>query len=93
MFLFCIAAIVTLVDGEKAEEICTGLQGQKLLETEVTASVYPHDNLLCVAHLPFNLEDKDFFDIVSEFGGVERCFLLRSDSGTFHFFSNMETVQ
>ena len=76
---------MTLVDGEKAEEICEGLKGQKLLETEVTASVYPHDNLLCVAHLPFNLEDKDFFDIVSEFGGVERCFLLRSDSGTFHF--------
>ena len=69
------------MDGEKAEEICESLKGRKLLNTEVIVSAYPHDNLLCVAHLPFNLEDKDFHDIVSEFGRVERCFLLRSDSG------------
>ncbi len=74
-------AIVTLVDGDKAEDICKKFDGKELLGTEVAVDIYPNENLLCVAHLPFNLEDSEFQDLVSEFGVLERCFLMRSETG------------
>ncbi len=74
-------AIVTLVDGDEAEYICEKFDGKELLGTEVAVNIYPNDNLLCVAHLPFNLEDSEFQDLVSEFGVLERCFLMRSETG------------
>ena len=55
--------------------------GGKLLDTEVSVELYPNENLLCVAHLPFNMDDADFKALVSEYGAIERCFLMRTVDG------------
>ncbi|CAH1775173.1 unnamed protein product [Owenia fusiformis] len=71
-------AIVNLLHGEEAEEVEKVLDGQKLLGMEVSVSLYPHERLLCVAHLPSNMSDSEFRTTMLEYGSIERCFIMRS---------------
>jgi len=77
-------AIVTLVHGEEAEEIVTDRVDCKLLDTVVEVSIHPTENLLCIAHLPFDMGDKKFIELVAQYGAIERAFLMRSSGGLYY---------
>lgn len=72
---------MSLRDGAKAEEIVSKKNGELITDTEIDVSLHPSDNLLCVAHLPFNMNDEDFRLMVEPYGELERCFLMRSADG------------
>ncbi len=76
-----IVAIVTLLNGDEVEDVVSLFNDQELLGTKVDVSLYPNDNLLCVAHLPFNLDDQGFHAMVADYGAIERCFLMRNWQG------------
>lgn len=80
--------MATLTDGGQAEEAVEQLNNQLLMDTPVNVAVYPNECLLCIAHLPLNLDDTDFRSMASEYGAIERAFLMRSREGK-GCFSNM----
>ena len=67
--------------GEQAEEAVAALSGQLLMGTPVSVSIYPNECLLCVAHLPLNLDEADFRAMVGEYGAIERAFLMFNKEG------------
>lgn len=77
-------AVVTLLHGEEAEEIVTERNNTKLLDTDVEVEIHPTENLLCIAHLPFDMGDKKFIELVAQYGSIERAFLMRSSGGLHH---------
>ena len=82
-FFILFKAIVTLLDGGRAEVLVKSLRGHRLLGSPVDVALYHSDNLLCITHLPFNLDEQDFRSFVEDHGAVERCFLLRSLDGRY----------
>ncbi|XP_074643205.1 uncharacterized protein LOC141900290 isoform X2 [Tubulanus polymorphus] len=72
-------AYVTLKNGEDAEESANVLNHKKLLGTEVDVCVNPNETLLCVAHLPLEMKDQEFRQLVMPYGNIEKCFLMRSE--------------
>ncbi|KAK7495017.1 hypothetical protein BaRGS_00013657 [Batillaria attramentaria] len=73
-------AIVTLEDGSQLEDAVTELNNTKLKDNDVSVSFCASDRLLCVAHLPPDYTDDDFKKLVSQYGTVRFCFLMRSET-------------
>lgn len=80
LHLHCLA-IVTLRNGEEAEDVVIELNGKRLLDTVVQVSVYRNDNLLCITNLPLYMNDEQFREMLLPLGQLERCFIMRSDTG------------
>ena len=76
-----LVAVVTLLHGDEAEEIVMEKNNTKLLDTDIEVEIHPTENLLCIAHLPFDMGDKSFIDLVAQYGAIERAFLMRSSGG------------
>ena len=73
--------MATLTDGEQAETAAAELSGGQLMDTTVTVSIHPNECLLCIAHLPLNLDENDFRQMVGEYGVIERAFLMYNTDG------------
>ncbi|XP_013379403.1 ribonucleoprotein PTB-binding 2-like [Lingula anatina] len=76
-------AVVTLVDGDQADELVQKLQGKKLLGTEVEVVVFPKENLICFTQLPFNFTEQDLAALVEPYGKTEKLFMMRSEMTGF----------
>lgn len=66
------------------------LDGAFLFGTRVSVSLYASENLLCVTGLPFSMSDADFMKMVSEYGPVEKCFLMRNVAGEKYFYCRVK---
>ena len=53
---------------------------KEMLGTQVEVALYPHEAMLCVAHLPMNINDEEFKAMVEPFGAIEKCFLMRNQA-------------
>ncbi|GAB1600393.1 ribonucleoprotein PTB-binding 1-like isoform X1 [Argonauta hians] len=72
-------AIVTLMNGEDAEEIVEQLSGKKLLETDVTVSLHPSDKMLCLTNLPGECLEMEVHKLLLTYGPMEKFFLMRCE--------------
>ncbi|KAL3880420.1 hypothetical protein ACJMK2_032658 [Sinanodonta woodiana] len=72
-------AIVTLANPEDTEKVVSMMGNARLLYVPVTLSVFVTNKLLCIAHLPLDITEWKFREIVSQHGNVEKCFLMRSE--------------
>ena len=60
----------------------TGKSGGKVTALEVKGP----EEWLCVSRLPPDITQDEFFDMISEFGGVEQSFLVKTKSGSPNYF-------
>ena len=54
------------------------------LEAKYTAS----DFMICVSHFPLEWNEKEFKDLIKDFGETEKCFLVRKSFELVHFFNS-----
>ena len=71
--------MVTLQNGDLADEIIQKLTQTEFDEQEVSIARCLNNKLVCVAHLPSDYSDDDFKQLISKYGSIERCFLMRTD--------------
>ena len=93
--MFCyVSAIVTLLRGEEAERVVKEFNGKEMLGTaEVMVTLFPHEAMLCVAHLPMNINDKEFKHMVEPYGAIEKCFLMKNhNTGKFYLLNYFSLV-
>ena len=81
-----VSAIVTLLHGNDAEEAVARYNEEEFLGIRVEVSLYPHEAMLCVAHLPMNINDAEFRGMVEPFGAIEKCFLMRNQTTGRSFY-------
>ncbi|XP_036357466.1 ribonucleoprotein PTB-binding 1 isoform X3 [Octopus sinensis] len=72
-------AIVTLMNGEDAEEIVEQLSGKQLLDTDVTVSLHPSDKMLCLTNLPEDCLEMEVHKLLLTYGPMEKFFLMRCE--------------
>ena len=70
-----------LKHGQEAESAVEFLADKKLLNSEVKASLFRQDNLLCVEGVPDAWGWEDFRGFVAPHGGIEKCFLWVDEEG------------
>lgn len=72
-------AVVTLMNGEDAEEIVDQLTGKHLLGTDVTVALHPSDKMLCLTNLPPGCQEKEIHGLLLTYGAMEKFFLMRCE--------------
>ncbi|XP_052822261.1 ribonucleoprotein PTB-binding 1 isoform X5 [Octopus bimaculoides] len=72
-------AIVTLMNGEDAEEIVEQLSGKQLLDTDVTVNLHPSDKMLCLTNLPEDCLEMEVHKLLLTYGPMEKFFLMRCE--------------
>ena len=75
---------MTLLQGEDAETICESLSGSTLFDTTVIVEPYHHEHMLCISHLPSTVNHRQFKKFLTQYGAMERCFLMYESDGEFH---------
>lgn len=77
-----------MLRGDYAEEVVSTFNGKELLNMTVEVGLCQNEAMLCVAHLPMNIDDKEFNAMVEPYGAIERCFLMRNKhTGIFIYLS------
>lgn len=74
-----VSAVVTLMNGEDAEEIVEQLTGKHLLGTDVTVALHPSDKMLCLTNLPPGCQEKEIHGLLLTYGAMEKFFLMRCE--------------
>ncbi|XP_052274563.1 uncharacterized protein LOC127874351 isoform X2 [Dreissena polymorpha] len=72
-------AVVTLKDPGLVEDAISKLNNTKLENQTVTVSVFRSEKILCVAHLPLDITEYRFRELMLQHGNVDMCFLMRSE--------------
>ena len=79
---YLLPAIVVLKDGQNAEKLVSKFHMRKLLGTQVEVALYPLMRMLCLSHLPDNMEEEaEFAKFLEEYGPLEKSFLIRNAEG------------
>jgi len=80
------AAIVTLKDPSQAEDVISKLNNTSFENQTVYVGIHHSERILCIAHLPENVDEDKFSELVSEHGNVEMCFLMPSEKTGIVYF-------
>ncbi|OWF43555.1 uncharacterized protein LOC110459570 [Mizuhopecten yessoensis] len=93
-------AVVTLKNGEDAENIYEELNQARMLDHTISICILAPDRLLCLAHLPVDFTDKELKTMVSPLGDTLKCFMFRADDtgqskgyGLVEFKTNLDRTK
>lgn len=75
-----LAAFVTLLNGEQAQNAIQKFHQYSLRGKEISVQLQPTDALLCITNLPVSLTLEEFEELVRAYGNVERCFLVYNEA-------------
>ena len=75
--------MITLKD-EFGSEVAIAALNEKMFQyNKVEVGFNPCNKLLCVGNLPADMDDADFRSLVQAYGPIERCFLMRDNTGMY----------